>query len=50
MAINLVTGQQTTDPSTVVALKGYSGLGLPSHILGLPETNYSTTISYRTGN
>lgn len=44
--INLVTGQQTGNVSVVDPLKGYSGLGLPSHILGLPGTNDSTTIPY----
>ncbi|WP_242968629.1 hypothetical protein [Sulfobacillus sp. hq2] len=46
MAINLMTGQRTVNLSAVLSLKGYPGIGLPSHILGLPGTHYSPQIAY----
>ncbi len=49
MALNLTTGQQTTNPSVINSLKGYTGLGLPSHVLGLPGTDYSSAIPYPSG-
>ena len=50
MALNLLNGQQTTHPSQVVPLKGYSGLTGPAYILGLPGTHYPTTIPYGSAN
>lgn len=46
MAVNLTNGAISTDPAIINTLKGYQGLGLPSHILGLPETNFPTTVPY----
>ncbi len=46
MAVNLTNGAISTDPATINALKGYEGLGLPSHILGLPGTNFPTAVPY----
>ncbi len=48
MALNLVTGHPIVSTREVVALKGYSGLTAPSHILGLPTTTYSIDIPYGT--
>lgn len=46
MAVNLMTGQQTTNPQTVVPLKGYRGLGVPRYVLGLKGHRISPVIPY----
>nr|WP_243148208.1 hypothetical protein [Sulfobacillus thermotolerans] len=49
MALNLVTGHPIVSTRAVVALKGYSGLTAPSHILGLPTATYPVDIPYGAG-
>lgn len=50
MALNLVTGRPIVSTRELVALKGYSGLTAPSHILGLPTVTYPIDIPYGPGN
>ncbi|PSR33996.1 MAG: hypothetical protein C7B46_07705 [Sulfobacillus benefaciens] len=50
MALNLVTGRPIVSTREVVALKGYSGLTVPSHILGLPTVTYPVDIPDGAGN
>jgi len=46
MAINLTNGRQTVNPQDVVPMKGYRGLGVPSHVLGLGGQPISPLIPY----
>jgi hypothetical protein len=46
MALNVMTGHPLVSTRTVVALKGYSGLTAPAHILGLPAAIYPVDIPY----
>jgi hypothetical protein len=46
MAINLISGRQTVNPQDVVPMKGYRGLGLPNHVLGLSGQPISPRIAY----
>ncbi|AEJ39715.1 hypothetical protein TPY_1532 [Sulfobacillus acidophilus TPY] len=43
-AINLMSGQTITNPAAAAQMKGYRGLGLPSHILGLSQKNFPVNI------
>ncbi|MCY0878171.1 MAG: hypothetical protein OWU84_04445 [Firmicutes bacterium] len=46
MAINLVTGEQTTNPQVVVPLKGYRGFAVPACVLGLSGPPISPQIPF----
>ncbi|MCL4520354.1 MAG: hypothetical protein M1415_02000 [Firmicutes bacterium] len=46
MAINLINGRQTLQPQEVVPMKGYRGLGVPNHVLGLSGPPISLLIPY----
>lgn len=46
MAFNLVTGHSLVNTHQVVLMKGYQGLGTPSHVLGLSGSLISPNIPY----
>lgn len=46
MAINLTNGKQIVNPQDVVPMKGYRGLGVPNHVLGLSGQPISPRIPY----
>ncbi|PSR27722.1 MAG: hypothetical protein C7B47_07615 [Sulfobacillus thermosulfidooxidans] len=43
-AINLTSGRTIVNPEQAAQLKGYTGLGLPSHILGLSHEEFPVSI------
>ncbi|WP_242939527.1 hypothetical protein [Sulfobacillus thermosulfidooxidans] len=43
-AINLTSGRTIVNPEQAALLKGYTGLGLPSHILGLSHEEFPVSI------
>jgi hypothetical protein len=43
-AINLKSGHTIINPEQAAQLKGYHGLGLPAHILGLPQKDLPVRI------